>query len=99
MAFVECVLVELTHDDIGAEYRSSNAWGAKIDQYVATDGTGQRFTERRYDERLGWDETQITRADVREQLVRRLSQSASVATNQSHADPVTEPDTLSVKPM
>jgi len=98
VAFVECVLVELTHEDVGAEYRSSNVWGAKIDQYVATDGTGQRFTERRYDERLGWDETQITRADVREQLVRRLSQSASVATNQSHADPVTEPDTLSVKP-
>jgi hypothetical protein len=25
VAFVECVLVELTHEDVGAEYRSSNA--------------------------------------------------------------------------
>ena len=97
VAFVECVLVELTHEDVGARYRSSNVWGATIDQYVAVDRTGQRFTERRFDERRGWDETQITRADVREKLVWRLSQSASVATNRSHADPVTNPDTFSVK--
>ncbi|GAB7010835.1 hypothetical protein [Halorubrum trueperi] len=99
MAFVECVLVELTHENVGTEYRSSNVWGATIDQYVATGGTEQRFRERRYDEPLDWDENQITRADVREKLVCRLSQSASVATNRIHADPVTEPDTFVVKPM
>ena len=98
VAFVECVLVELTHEEVGAEYRSSNAWGAKIDQYVAADATGQQFIKRRYDERLGWDETQIARADVREKLVWRLSRSASVATDRSHAEPVTKPDTFSVKP-
>jgi len=27
VAFVECVLVEFTHENIGAKYRSSNVWG------------------------------------------------------------------------
>jgi len=98
VAFVECVLVELTHEDVGAEYRSSNAWGAKIDQYVAAEATGQQFTERRYDERLGWDESQITREAVRDKLVWQLSRSESLATNRSHAEPVTKPDTFIVKP-
>jgi hypothetical protein len=66
MAFVECVLVELTHEEVGAEYRSSNVFGATIDQYIAADATGQQFRERRYDERLGWFENQINRSDVRD---------------------------------
>ena len=98
MAFVECVLIELTHEDVGAEYRSSNAWGATIDQYVAAEATGRQFTKRRYDERLGWDETQISRDAVRDKLVWQLSRSGSLATNRSHAEPVTKPDTFSVKP-
>jgi len=98
VAFVECVLVELTHQDVGAEYRSSNAWGAKIDHYVAAEATGQQFIKRRYDERLGWDETQITREAVRDKLAWQLSRPGSLATNRSHAEPVTKPDTFSVKP-
>jgi len=98
VAFVECVLVELTHEDVSAEYRSSNVWGATIDQYVAADAAGQQFTERRFDERLGWFETRVSRADVRDKLVWRLSQLASLARNRSHSDPVNTPDTFSVKP-
>jgi hypothetical protein len=98
VAVVECVLVELTHEDVGAEYRSSNAWGATIDQYVAAEATGQQFIKRRYDERLGWDETQITREAVRDKLVWQLSRSGSLATNRSHAEPATNPDTFVVKP-
>jgi hypothetical protein len=99
VAFVECVLVELTHEDVGAEYRSSNVWGATIDQYVAADATGQQFIKRQYDERLGWDETQITREEARDKLIWRLSRSGSLATNRIHAEPVTKSDTFSVKPM
>ena len=98
VAFVECVLVELTHEDVGAEYRSSNVWGATIDQYVAVDGTSQQFFKRRYDERLGWDETQISRDVVRDKLVWQLSRSGSLATDRSHAESVSKPDTFVVKP-
>lgn len=98
MAFVECVLVELTHEEVGAEYRSSNVFGATIDQYIAADATGQQFRERRYDERLGWFENQINRSDVRDKLVSWLSRSASLARNRSHPDPVAKPDTFAVKP-
>ena len=98
VAFVECVLVELTHEDVGAEYRSSNVVGATIDQYIAADATGQQFRERRYDERLGWFEDRISRDEVREKLVWRLSRSTSLTRNRSHADPVDAPDTFSVKP-
>ena len=98
VAFVECVLVELTREDVGAEYRSSNVFGATIDQYIAADATGQQFRERRYDERLGWFEDRISRDEVREKLVWRLSRSASLARNRSHSDPVDAPDTFSVKP-
>ena len=70
----------------------------RIDQYVAVDATGQQFIKCRYDERLGWDETQIMREAVRDKLVWQLSRSGSLATNRSHAEPDTNPDTFVVKP-
>lgn len=36
-SFVECVLVELTYEEVGAEYVSANVWGAKRTQFIATD--------------------------------------------------------------
>ena len=98
ISFVECVLVELTHADVGAEYRSSNVWGVKLTQYIAADTVGERFKKRHYDERLGWHEQTISRQDVRDELINRLERPASLATNQSHSDPVEEPDTFRVKP-
>ena len=98
VAFVECVLVELTHEAVGAEYRSSNVFGATVDQYITADVTGQQFREPRYDERLGWFETPISRDDVRDTLVWRLSRPASLARNRNHPDPGTAPDTFQVNP-
>ena len=97
VSFIECALVELTHEDVGAEYVSSNVWGVKRTQFIAVDALGERFQKRHYDERLGWHEQTISRQDVREELVNRLSRSSSLATNQSHGAPVDEPDTFAVK--
>ena len=98
ISFVEYVLVELTHADVGAEYRSSNVWGIKLTQYIVADTVGERFKKRHYDERLGWHEQTIPRQDVREELINRLARPASLATNQSHTHPVEKPDTFRVKP-
>ncbi|QCS44726.1 hypothetical protein [Natrinema versiforme] len=97
ISFVECVLVELTHADVGAEYVSSNVWGMKWTQFIAVDDVGETFQKRHHDERLGWHEQMISRQDVREELVNRLSRLFSLATNQSHNAPVDEPDTFAVK--
>ncbi|MFA9418166.1 hypothetical protein [Natrinema sp. HArc-T2] len=98
ISFVECALVELTHADVGAEYRSSNIWGVKLTQYIAADTVGERFKKRHYDERLGWHEQTMSQQDVRDELLNRLERPASLATNQSHSYPVEEPDTFRVKP-
>ena len=97
VSFVECTLVELTHEAVGAEYVSSNVWGVKRTQFIAVDDFGETFQKRHYDERLGWHEQTISRQDVREELMNRLSRSSSLATNQSHGAPVDEPDTFAVK--
>ena len=97
ISFVECALVELTHENVGAEYISSNVWGVKRTQFIAVDALGERFQKRHYDERLCWHEQTIRRQDVRQELVNRLSRSSSLATNQSHGAPVDEPDTFAVK--
>lgn len=97
VSFVECTLVELTHEDVGAEYVSSNVWGVKRTQFIAVDDVGETFQKRHYDERLGWHEQTISRQVLREELVNRLSRSPSFATKRSHDAPVDEPDTFAVK--
>ena len=97
ISFVECVLVELTHEDVGAEYVSSNVWGMKRTQFIAVDDVAKTFQKRHYDERLGWHKSTISRQDVRGELVNRLSRSSSLATNRSHGTFVDEPDTFAVK--
>lgn len=97
VSFVECVLVELTHEDVGAEYVSSNVWGVKLTQFLPVDDVGETFQKHHYDERLGWHEQTVSRQDVREELVNRLSRSHLLATNRSHGAPVNEPDTFAVK--
>ena len=64
VAFVECVLVELTHEDVGAEYVASNVRGVKRTQFIAVDDIGETFQKRYYDERLGWHEQTIGRQGV-----------------------------------
>ena len=98
VSFVECVLVELTHEEVGAEYVSTNVWGAKRTQFIALDDNGGMFQKRHYDERLGWHESTVSRRAVREDLITRLTRSSSLATDRSHDLPVNDPDTFSVKP-
>jgi hypothetical protein len=98
VSFVECVLVELTHEEVGAEYVSTNVWGAKRTQFIAIDDNGEMFRKRHYDERLGWHESTVSRRAVREDLITRLTRSSSQATDRSHDVPVNNPDTFSVKP-
>ncbi len=98
ISFIECVLVELTHADVGAEYRSSNVWGIKLTRYIAAETTGQLFRKCHYDERLGWHEQTMSRQDVRDELINRLARPASLTTSRSHAAPVENPDTFRVKP-
>ncbi|MFC4540426.1 hypothetical protein ACFO5R_00555 [Halosolutus amylolyticus] len=97
VSFVECVLVELTHEEVGAEYVSTNVWGAKRTQFIAIDDNGEIFRKRHYDERLGWHESTVSRRAVRKNLITRLTRSSSRTTDRSHDVPVDDPDTFSVK--
>ena len=98
VSLVECVLVELTHEKVGAEYVSANVWGAKRTQFIAVDDVGETFEKRHYDERLGWHESTVSRRAVRDELIDRLTRSSPLASNRSHPDRVNEPDTFSVEP-
>ena len=98
VSFVECVLVELTHEEVGAECVSTNVWGAKRTQFIAVDDNGEMFRKRHYDERLGWHESTVSRRAVREDLITRLTRTSSLATDRSHDVPVGDLDTFSVKP-
>jgi len=79
ISIVECALVELTHEDVGAEFVSTSLAGVKRTQFIAVDDGGQRFQKRYVDERLGWYETTVSREAVREELVNRRRQQPSLA--------------------
>jgi len=96
VTFVECALVELTHEHVGAEFVSTSTAGVKRTQFVAVDDVGEKFQKRYFDERLGWHETTVSREAVRDELVNRLSQSSSDRTNEM---PNGDPDTFRVKPV
>jgi hypothetical protein len=96
VSFVECVLVELTHEHVGAEFVSMSVAGVKRIQFIAVDDVGQRFQKRYFDERLGWDDSIVSREAVRDELVNRLSQSSSDRINEM---PNADPDTFRVKPV
>ncbi|MDS0243612.1 hypothetical protein NDO74_20125 [Haloferax sp. S2CR25-2] len=95
VSFVERVLVELTHEDVGAEFVSTNLAGVKRTQFIAVDDVGQRFQKRYFDERLGWHETTVSRGAVRDELVSRLSR---LSLDRIDETPNAEPDTFRVMP-
>ncbi len=78
VSLVECALVELTHEDVGAEFVSTSVAGEKRTQYIAIDDVGQRFQKRYFDERLGRHETTVSRETVRDELVSRLTHQSSL---------------------
>lgn len=75
ISFVEWALVELTHGNIGAEYRSSHLWGQKRTQYTVADSKGEFFLKRHHNARLGWHTETLRREELRTKLVSRLSRS------------------------
>jgi hypothetical protein len=95
-SLVECTLVELIHEDVGAEFVLTSVAGVKRTQFTAVDDIGQRFQKRYFDERLGWHETTVSREAVREELVNRLLRSSL---NRTSKTPGTDPDTFCVKPV
>ena len=59
VALVECALVELTHETVGAVFISRQVGRSTRTQFVARDDIGEQFQKRHFDDRLGWQETTI----------------------------------------
>lgn len=98
VSFVECVLVELTHEPVAAEYVSSEIWGEKRTRFFAVDDTGERFQKQYSDDRLGEHNTLLSRRRVRNALINRLSRE-TVGTKRGIQESVEEPDTFRVRPL
>ncbi|MFC4451932.1 hypothetical protein [Halorussus aquaticus] len=98
VSLVECALVELTHEDVGAEIVSTSVAGVKRTQYIATDDVGQRFQKRYFDERLGQHETTVSRETVRDELVSRLTHQSSLGGEVGQNDVDGGQDSFCVKP-
>jgi hypothetical protein len=75
VSYVEWVLIELTHEGLAAEYRSSHLWGTRRTQYAAENSRGEVFSKHHYDARLGWHTETLVREELRAELVNRLSRS------------------------
>jgi len=99
VALVECTLVELTHEAVGAVFISRQVGRSTRTQYVAADDVGEQFQKRHFDDRLGWHETTIPRRTVRDELITQLTGSSSTSTERSGEKATSEPDTFVVKPV
>ena len=99
VALVECALVELTHEAVGAVFISRQVGRSTRTQYVAADDVGEQFQKRHFDDRLGWHETTVPRRTVRDELITQLTQSPSTSTERSGEGATSEPDTFVVKPV
>ena len=99
VALVECALVELTHETVGAVFISRLVGQSTRTQYVAADDVGEQFQKRHFDDRLGWHETTVPRRTVRDELITQLTRSASTSTERSGEKATSEPDTFVVKPV
>jgi hypothetical protein len=99
VALVECALVELTHEHVGAVVVAHQMWGTNRTQYVAADDVGKQFQKRHFDARLGWHETSVPRRTVRDELITQLTRSVSTSTERSGEEAVKGPDTFVVKPV
>ncbi|WP_417936297.1 hypothetical protein [Haloarcula onubensis] len=99
VALVECALVELTHEAVGAVFVSRQVGRSTRTQYVAADDVGEQFQKRHFDDRLGWHETTVPRRAVRDKLITQLTQSSSTSAERSGEGATSEPDTFAVKPV
>jgi len=99
VALVECALVELTHETVGAVFVSRQVGRSTRTQYVAGDDVGEQFQKRHFDDRLGWHETTVPRRTVRDELITQLTRSPSTPAERSSEGVAKEPDTFVVKPV
>jgi hypothetical protein len=99
VALVECALVELTHETVGAVFVAHQVGRSTRTQYVAADDVGEQFQKRHFDDRLGWHETIVPRRTVRDELITQLTRSPSASADQSGEGAASEPDTFVVKPI
>jgi hypothetical protein len=97
VALVECALVELTHEHVGAVVVTHQLWGTKRTQYVAVDDVGEQFQKRHFDARLGWHETTVPRETVRDELIIQVTRSPSTPAKQSGEGAASKPDMFVVK--
>ena len=99
VALVECALVELTHEAVGAVFVARQVGRLTRTQYVAGDDVGEQFQKRHFDDRMGWHETTIPRRAARDELITQLSRSASTAAERSGEGAASGPDIFVVKPV
>lgn len=99
VALVECALVELTHEDVGAVFVKEGVGRTKRTQYVAVDDVGEQFQKRHFDERRGRHETTVSRQTVRNELITWLTRSVSSPTERTRKAVASEPLTFSVQPV
>ncbi|MDL0134314.1 MULTISPECIES: hypothetical protein [Halobacterium] len=99
VALVECALVELTHEHVGAVVVAQQVWGTKRTQYVAVDDVGEQFQKRHCDDRLGWHETTVPREIVRDELITQLTRSPASQAERTREAAANEPATFTVKPV
>ena len=99
VALVECTLVELTHEAVGAVFVAHQVGRSTRTQYVAADDVGEQFQKRHFDGRLGWHETTVPRRTVRDELVTQLTRSPSTSAERPSEGTAREPDTFTVKPI
>jgi len=98
VALVECTLVELTHEAVGAVFVAPQIGRSTRTQYVAADDVGEQFQKRRFDDRLGWHEITVPRETVRDELITQLTWSAASPAERTR-EAASEPDTFTVKPV
>ena len=99
VALVECALVELTHEAVGAVFVSRQVGRSTRTQYVADDEVGEQFQKRHFDDRLGWHETTVPRRAVRDELITQLTRSPPTSAERAGERAASEPDTFVVKPV
>nr|WP_256943913.1 hypothetical protein [Halobacterium hubeiense] len=99
VALVECALVELTHETVGAVFISRQVGRSTRTQYVARDDVGEQFQKRHFDDRLGWHETTVPRRTVRDELITQLTRSPSTSAERSGEGATSGPDIFVVKPV
>ncbi|WP_282352335.1 hypothetical protein [Haloferax volcanii] len=99
VALVECALVELTHEAVGAVFVSRQVGRSTRTQYVAAGVVGEQFQKWHFDDRLGWHETTAPRRMARDEFITQFTRSPSTSTERAGEGVASELDIFVVKPV